>query len=668
MKKIRFKKLKLLNFCGIKTLEVDFGEPITTISASNGKGKSTIARAISYVLFGTDDKGNAFDIKTFDQDHRIIPEIPHEVELTMTVDGDEIALKKTLTDKWNGDKCKNTFRYFIDGEVTTATDYAKTISDIFPSDLFTWLVNPSTFLSAPWKAQRDLLILFVGNVSDISKQATQGDPKYDFILESLSKQTIDKQLHHLRYSRTEVQKQLDQVPIRLAALSKALPEAEDWEGIKIDIANNTKRLDEANSKITSIKTGGAAQVRNEGIHKKMDFQRRRIDEIEKSARIQSSDEAAKHTSDIISARTEQSKAKSMVDELQAKMDGFTDTELHLKQQLEELEAKKKDGAKQYDDASAERWQWDDNDSFCPHCGQPLQPEKILRLKRDSEDRFNERKANRLKQLVVMAGDIKGDISKVQDLLQQLQEDRTTTTNQLAEAHKSLKKADAYLAEVQKKEPRTYAAILADNANYKQAVAEYDKLEDELNSPSQDEIDSIKMLADLQEQARSLQGEIETLRSRLSKKETFDHVTSLIEECKHDKETYQNQLDEIDRKLDITNDYWQKTCHIIEEQVNKHFSYVKWSLFLSNMDGEQKPYCECYHDGVPYSRLNGASKVNAAIDVAYTVSKFYDVSIPMVLDECESNLHPIFSDGQQIRLYVTHDEQLKVEQLPKFASE
>ena len=130
MKKIIIKKLRLLNFCGIRDAEYEFSEKLTIVSGGNGRGKSTIANAIMYVLFGTDMAGNSLDIKTFDKNHEIIKEIPHEAELTLLVDGDQIVLKRTLTDSWKGSKCMNTYKYYVDGDVTTAGDFKKIVEDI----------------------------------------------------------------------------------------------------------------------------------------------------------------------------------------------------------------------------------------------------------------------------------------------------------------------------------------------------------------------------------------------------------------------------------------------------------------------------------------------------------------------------------------------------------
>ena len=196
MKKIQFKKLRLLNFCGIRNAEYEFGENITVISGKNGLGKSTIVNAIMYALFGKDISGNSLDIKTFDKDHNIIKEIPHEVELTVSVDGDEVVLKRTLTDSWKGDECRNTFKYYLNDEVVTAGEYKKTVDAICPEDVFRLCSSTKDFVYRPWQEQRNKLQALVGDIT--TEDITEGNSKYDFVVEALKKQDIDRLVHHIK--------------------------------------------------------------------------------------------------------------------------------------------------------------------------------------------------------------------------------------------------------------------------------------------------------------------------------------------------------------------------------------------------------------------------------------------------------------------------------------
>ncbi len=657
MKQIVFKELSLVNFCGIQDARYRFGKEITAIRGRNGIGKSTIANAIHYVLFGTDIKGSALDIKTFDANRNIIPEIEHSAELTLAVDDEEYVLKRTLTDKWRDNECKNTYKYYVNGELTTAGDFRNVVAGICPEVTLRLASSPSFFVSQPWDKQRKFLEQLAPEIT--TEEITQSNEKFDFVTDALQRESIDQLLHHLKYQRTEIQKELDNVPVRLRELNAAQVESEDWEELSSELAEATAQRQSVENRINAVKTGSADQVRNENVSRQIDFQRKRIAEMERGARNLSAEYETKHLSDVLNAKKEKSQAASIVDELKAKNQGYTETEIQLNQQLEQHKASMKEAGEKYQTISAESWSWDDSNGICLHCGQPLPQGRVVQMMRESEERFNADKAERLSVLLNEANTIKKEHRECKAMLDNIKEERNTTTNQLVKAHKILNEAESHLAEIEKEIPQTYEQILASNDNYKHALEGIEKLESALNQPQED-TETKMMLDELQKEKESVENNISRISENLAKKASFERINALIEKAKNDKTTYQKQLDEIDQKLDVANEYYQLSCSILEGRVNEHFQYVQWSLFKSNLDGEKKPFCECYHNGVPYSRLNSAAKVNAGIDIAYTISKFYGVSVPMILDECESNTAPIYRGGQQIRLSVSLDETLQFE--------
>lgn len=659
MKKIIIKKLRLLNFCGIRDAEYEFSEKLTIVSGGNGRGKSTIANAIMYVLFGTDMAGNSLDIKTFDKNHEIIKEIPHEAELTLLVDGDQIVLKRTLTDSWKGSKCMNTYKYYVDGDVTTAGDFKKIVEDICPDSVFRRISSATNFCSLPWQKQRELLESLADQYA--TQDITQGDERFDFVVEELKKKTIADLIHHIKYKRKEVQKQLDAVPVRLAELNKSLPEAQDWDALSAEIENLKEKLGEIDQKVRTIRIGGADKVRYDGILKKIEFAEKRKHNMEQGAMNLATEQATKHQSDVITANIAVKKAQSLVDDLKATMRGYTESEIHAKDKKEECERKVVDINNRLDELSKSRWSWNAEDGICPYCGQPLPAEDVERIKKESKDRFNERKSNASKKIQEEFNGIQQEYTDAKNILEKLDNDRMVTTNQLVKANKTLKEAEFKKREVDAEKPKTYEQILAEKEEYQQVVKEIADLQAELNEPSASSDENAEMIIGLEKEREPIGTRYNEVLELLVTKETYDRISELIEKAKQDKESYQNQLDELDERLDLANEYNKKSCQLLEENVNGHFSYVKWSMFTRDLDGNMKPYCECYHDGVPYSRLNGAAKVNAGIDIANTFSRFYEVSAPMVLDECESVNDPIYScDQQQIRLKVTTDDELKFE--------
>ena len=659
MKKIIFKSLSLLNFKGIRNLHVSFGENLTVISGRNAAGKTSIADAIMWVLFDVGYDGNKLEPKTFDKNHEIIKEIPHEAELTLLVDGDQIVLKRSLSDAWKGDKCTNTYKYYVDGDVTTAGDFKKIVEDICPDSVFRRISSATNFCSLPWQKQRELLESLAEKYT--TQDITQGDERFDFVVEELKKKTIADLIHHIKYKRKEVQKQLDAVPVRLAELNKSLPEAQDWDALSAEKTKLNDKLVELANKMQAIRIGGADKVRYDGILKKIEFAEKRKRNMEQGAMNLATEQATKHQSDVITTNIAVKKAQSLVDDLKATMRGYTESEIHAKDKKEECERKVVDINNRLDELSKSRWSWNAEDGICPHCGQPLPAEDVERIKKESKDRFNERKSNASKKIQEEFNGIQQEYTDAKNILEKLDNDRMVTTNQLVKANKTLKEAEFKKLEVDAEKPKTYEQILAEKEEYQQVVKEIADLQAELNEPSASSDENTEMLVGLEKEREPIGIRYNEVLELLATKETYDRISELIEKAKQDKESYQNQLDELDEQLDLANEYNKKSCQLLEENVNGHFSYVKWSMFTQDLDGNMKPYCECYHDGVPYSRLNGAAKVNAGIDIANTFSRFYQVSAPMVLDECESVNDPIYSgDQQQIRLKVTTDDKLKFE--------
>lgn len=658
MKKILFKTLKLHNFCGIRDGVFDFGEDLTVISGDNGRGKSTIGNAIMYTLFGTDTNGMQLDIKTFDENHNIIKEIEHSSELVMLVDAEEISFKRVLTDKWKGDKCTNTFKYYVDGELTTAGDFDKVVNDIFQEDPFAWCICPNLFLDMTWQNQRAFLQSLAGDIS--VEDITNGEEKYDYLVELLKQKDIDAILHHLKHKRTEVQKELDAVPIRLAELDKTLPSKLDWETMGKEKAELQEKLVEIDNKIQQIRTGGADRVRLDAIRKKIEFAEKRKRMMEQGADKESTDNMTKHQSDVLNANAAFNKAESTVDNLKAVMSGYPTTEVQINAQIEDCKKKVSDLNKRSDEIAKRTWEWDDKEGFCPHCGQALPLGEVQFLKQQSQSLFNSRKAEDMKELNNEFAKLQSAYTELNKELDKLNDDRQTTTNQLIKAHQVLKEAEKHKADVDADVPSTYEEILASKEEYQQVVKEIGELQAELDKPSDSNEDNDKLLQALDEERKPLSDRYDEVLELLASKASYDNTMAHIEAAQKDKAIFQEQLDDIDDKLNITNEFYQLSCKALEDKVNQHFRFVKWSLFLPKLDGEKKPYCECYHNGVPYSRLNGAAKVNAGIDIARTIGQFYDVSVPVVLDECESVNHPLSTGGQQIRLVVSKDDKLKVE--------
>ena len=77
---IRIVKLELTNFKCFTHKEFTFDNNVTTIRGRNGAGKTTVADAILWCLFGKNSQGQSdFDLKTHDENGKPIPNLDHSV-------------------------------------------------------------------------------------------------------------------------------------------------------------------------------------------------------------------------------------------------------------------------------------------------------------------------------------------------------------------------------------------------------------------------------------------------------------------------------------------------------------------------------------------------------------------------------------------------------------
>jgi hypothetical protein len=90
-----------------------------------------------------------------------------------------------------------------------------------------------------------------------------------------------------------------------------------------------------------------------------------------------------------------------------------------------------------------------------------------------------------------------------------------------------------------------------------------------------------------------------------------------------------------------------------------FSLVQWRMFRELLNGTAEPYCECMVQGIPFSDLNSADRINAGLDIINTLSGIYKVSAPIIIDNAESVNDLLETTGQQIRLYVSEDDSLTI---------
>jgi len=248
MKTIQLTNMHLENFKMHKSLRVEFGAA-TVISAANKRGKSTLADAFQWCLFGKDTQGR--------KDHNITPIVEGETQnrldaevcATMLVNGQEVALTRILRPKWTrkrGDKAE-TFtgyetKYTINGVPKKANEYAAFVAGIIDESVFKLITNPLAFFGLSWQQQREFLFQIAGTVSDSDIAAQK--PEFAKLLELLDGKELSDYLKEIAARKKELTTKLSEMQPRIDQTEKNKPEARDWAEIETEIADAQKQISE----------------------------------------------------------------------------------------------------------------------------------------------------------------------------------------------------------------------------------------------------------------------------------------------------------------------------------------------------------------------------------------------------------------------------------------
>jgi recombinational DNA repair ATPase RecF len=94
--------LKAENFQGIDSLEIEADGNDLSIKGENGTGKTTVANAIAWLLFGKSSTGEkGYSPKTIDEDGNEVHYLHHSADGVFQLDDkSQLTLKKDYYESW----------------------------------------------------------------------------------------------------------------------------------------------------------------------------------------------------------------------------------------------------------------------------------------------------------------------------------------------------------------------------------------------------------------------------------------------------------------------------------------------------------------------------------------------------------------------------------------
>ena len=153
--------------------------------------------------------------------------------------------------------------------------------------------------------------------------------------------------------------------------------------------------------------------------------------------------------------------------------------------------------------------------------------------------------------------------------------------------------------------------------------------------------------------------MEEINKKLSLQGQNEKIDERIKELEKQEKELSKAYEEQQRIIYLCEEYTKTYVDLVSDKINDSFDLVKFKLFENQINGGITETCEVTFEGVPYSDLNNAAKINAGLDVINSLSEKLDLKVPIFIDNAESVNELIKTDTQLVRLVVSKDKELKI---------
>lgn len=627
---MKLSEIMLNNFKGIKFINFEFDGNDASIYGDNATGKTTIFDSLCWLLFGKDSLDRAdFEIKTL-VNGEPLHNVNHEVEATFSNDdGTSFVLKRVYREKYSnprGGETKltgHTTDYFINEVPVKEKEYKAFINNMINEDVFKLITNPLYFNEQySWQNRRKLLLEMCGDIDDESVINSRDDLKR--LAQLLNGHTVEEQKKIVVAKKTAINKELDMIPIRIDEAVRNKPEiVSDKTKLTQDIQVILNGIDELDKEKAIINNGFEATEKQS-----------KMREINRQLEARRSEVLSDYKKDKQALRSNYELSLMQLKSLEAERDRYYDRHNDLNRDID-LENKRIE--KLQDEFNSFNNQKFDTVN-CPTCGQPYPDEKRAEL----ETIFNTQKSTNLEEwqkLIDSAKAMKQSYMEQQDIMAVKVDG---LTNQIADKQKEYDSQFKNYEELQ--EPN-----IEDDSVYKDLKAELFILElDDGNEADDNKL--LKIDTDLKE----LKSKKLALETELNKFKMAGDIDIRIAELEAQRQKLAEEKNLLDETSFLIDEFVKTKVDLLEQSINSHFEYARFKMFNVLVNGNIEECCETTYKGVPYRSMNNAARMNVGLDIINALTKFYNVTAPVFIDNAEAVTDFIKCNSQTIKLVVDAD--------------
>ncbi len=624
---IKLNSLKIENFKGIKSFEVELDGENATIIAENGIGKTTVYDAFLWLLFGKNSEGKKdFEVRPLDENNQPIKGLVLAVVAEIDCDGTVHTFRKEQHEKVVKEQLRGYETLCTIDEVPKKVgEYQDYITELIPEDTFKLLTDLHHFNSKlHWQNRRKVLLDIAGKI---------GTPEgFDELLAALNGRSIEEYKSVLSGQKKRHVKERDEINPRIDEIHRTF---EDFA--ETDTKSIEHKREELKGEIAHY------DGERQGL---FDTEKQRqekvalVNELTKK-RGQREVELASDTTGIKSLLDEKGKIVAEVGVRQQIVVGTKtnwttlQTDLSVtKNKLDALMVSINSIREEYKTASEAM-----TDDRCYACGQQLPAANVIEMEK-------KRKAE-LAEITKRGNTIQADVDKCKTLITEAEARLIELTDALGKATAELQTAqqakDKRFAEIDKQIKANETISPDTDKTWRIFNDQIQKIEDGIGEPVADQ------LQEIDNQRTEKVEAIAQLDKTLAQADRMKQDKLRITELEEKEKELAQQIANVEEQLAEIDKYKATESRMIEESVNSKFKYVTFKLFNQLLNGSIEDTCEATLNGVPCADISYGQRIRVGLDVINTLSAHYDISTPIFIDNAEGLTYPVETQSQIIRL-------------------
>jgi chromosome segregation ATPase len=623
---LKLVSLQLTNFKGVREFILDANGGDVSVYGDNATGKTTIADAWFWCLFGkTSDGRTDADIKTYDADGEPFHGLNHTVELVLAHEDAKGEKHTTFTRSYHevyktqrGSQTEafsgHTTDYWINSVPVSEKEYAARVASILSEKTFRLLSDPRYFANLPWQKRREMLVgAFCPNITDGDVIAS--DPALKDLTTMLGLHSPDERRKIVAETKKKVNEELKAIPARIDEVNRSVTKptkpSDSREALDAEITAKQNQRAEIQA------GGGTAEIRT------------KIAEIDAAMTKIVSDARIDHAQATAAASAALATHKANVAAIESRI-RTKESELAAKSREVDAFAKqittltadhKRESAVEFTGATD-----------CPSCGQSLPAERVQAVR----EAFNEAKAQKLAKII---------------------EDGKAARKLHTEATAAAGELLVELTELQAEREAMPTELQSVPAFSFEPTDEHHQMQN-TKAELQDRI--AEMLRDTSAEVARVDVAIGDLRARLAAVAAYESAVASnaaaktrIEELTNRLKELGSQAEALDREAFLLELFTRAKAGLVTDRINSKFELARFRMFDTQVNGGIVDCCEITYEGVPWAALNTGSQMNVGLDIIDAIADAIGSGNPPIfIDNAESVTAIRPTAGQQIRLIVS----------------